>query len=74
MKKKIWIAVVFILSAASLIISLNIFYNLAIYTDEYNTSPSVVLGGELWLNMSWIRLLLLFILTFVTGVKLLEKK
>ncbi|CEJ73071.1 Uncharacterised protein [[Clostridium] sordellii] len=37
---------IFVLSLICLIISLKLFLNLAIYADEFHTSPDVVLGGE----------------------------
>lgn len=74
MKNKVWITSVFILSAISLFISVQLFYNLGIYVDEYGTSPNIVNGGDFWLVMDWLRLLLLFILTIVSGIKLLYKK
>lgn len=68
---------VFLFSLASLLISLKLFWNLGIFVDEYNLSPNTVNGGDFWLLMDWLRLLLLFVLCVVSGIsvfKLREKK
>lgn len=65
--------VLFILSFASLIISLKLFWNLGIFVDEYNLSPEVVNGGGFWLTMDWMRLVLLFVLCVITGMEILKK-
>lgn len=46
MKNKGLQLILFILSLICLIISAKLFYQLGIYVDEANTSPSVVLGGN----------------------------
>lgn len=57
----------FLLSFVSLLISLKLFWNLGIFVDEHNLSPDVVNGGDFWLMMDWLRLLLLLVLCIVTG-------
>jgi len=64
--------VVFILSLFSLLISLKLFWNLAIFADEYNSSPAIVNGGEFWLAMDWLRLLLLLLLCVVSGISIFK--
>ena len=73
MKGKIWILIVFILSYVTLLISLKLFWNMGIYVDEYNSSPSRVYGSEFWLYMAWIRIILLALMTFILGIKLIRK-
>ncbi len=73
MKEKFWILIVFVLSCVTLFISLKLFWNMGIYVDEYNSSPSRVYGSEFWLYMAWIRLILLAIMTFILGRKLITK-
>lgn len=70
MKKKIINGVVFTLSSICFIISVKLFFNMMVFADEYNTSPDIICGGEFWLNLTWIRLGLLFIISFISGVKL----
>ncbi|TQS75198.1 hypothetical protein DX933_07620 [Ornithinibacillus gellani] len=65
--------VLFLLSFSSLLISLKLFWNMGIFVDAYHTSPDVVNGGEFWLRMDWLRLLLLFILTVITGIGMFQK-
>ncbi|MFZ2537925.1 MAG: hypothetical protein WAX04_03375 [Oscillospiraceae bacterium] len=74
MKKKLSSLVVFVLSAISLLISLILFWNMGIYVDEANTSPVVVYGGDFGLNMAWLRLALLAIVTIISAVKLFRKQ
>lgn len=66
--------VIFVLSLICLVISAKLFINMAIFTDEFNTSPDVVCGGDFWLSMDWLRLALLFVISIVSGIKLFEKK
>lgn len=73
MKGRIVNISVFVLSFISLIISIKLFWNLGIYSDEFNTSPDVVLGGDLWLYMDWLRLGLLTIVCLISGIKLFKK-
>ena len=43
---------------------MKLFYNMGVYVDEANSSLDVVLGGEFWLWMDWIRL------AFIAVIKL----
>ncbi|MGG4554572.1 hypothetical protein [Paenibacillus humicus] len=70
MKRKVLAIAVFSLSFLSLIISLKLFWNMGIFVDEYGLSPSAVNGGDFWLLMDWLRLLLLFLLCIISGVNL----
>lgn len=74
MKSKILNISIFILNVICLLISLKLFWNIAIYVDEFNTSPDVVLGGSLWLTMDCIRLWALILLCILSGIRLLKKK
>lgn len=73
MRKKVVPLIVFVCSLAALWISANLFYNMGIYVDEHNTTPSVVYGGNFWLIMSWLRLGLLGIITVVSEIQLVKK-
>lgn len=70
--KKINIGI-FVLSFIALIISLKLFWNIAIYVDEYGTDPVAVYGGEFWLYMAWLRMPLLAIVSIVSGIKLFSR-
>jgi hypothetical protein len=72
-KRSLSIAV-FLLSLFSLIISLKLFWNLGIFVDEYGLSPDIVNGGDFWLTMDWLRLLLLFLLCVVSGISIFSAK
>jgi hypothetical protein len=65
---------IFVLSFLSLVISLKLFWNTAIYVDDFGTSPAAVYGGDFWLYMAWLQLPLLAIVTLVSGIKLVSKK
>lgn len=74
MKNK-WVnTIIFLLSIISLIISLKLFWNMGIYADEYNTTPSIVCGGEFWLYMDWLRLGANALICILSGISLFRKK
>ncbi len=74
MKKKTMPVLVFILSVVSLLISLKLFWNMGIFVDEYNLTPAVVNGGEFWLLMDWLRLILLFLAAVISGINIFTKR
>lgn len=57
----------FVISLIIFVITIGLFWNMGVYVDEANISPSNVYGGVFWLNMSWLRLFLSFILTVILG-------
>ena len=74
MNTKLFNIILFLLTGIALLISLVLFWNMAIYVDENNASPIAIHGGYYGLYLNWIRLLLLAALVFLTGLKLLLKK
>lgn len=70
MGKKVISITIFLLSLVSLLISLKLFWNKAVFVDEYNISPDIVNGGDFWLTMDWLRLLFLFLLCVVSVVNI----
>ncbi|GAA0085804.1 hypothetical protein UT300007_22430 [Clostridium sp. CTA-7] len=73
MKGKFLNISIFVLSIISLIISTKLFWNIAIYSDEFNTSPDIILGGEFWLNMNWLMLGFITFICVLSGISLLIK-
>lgn len=73
MKGKFLNISIFVLSIICLIISIKVFYNIGIYVDEFNTTPSIILGGEFWLYMSWIKLLFTALISILSGISLFNK-
>lgn len=73
MKKKILPMIVFICSLLTLLISLELFYNMGVFVDEYNTTPAVVCGSEFWLIMDWLRLALAALSVMLSGVQLVRR-
>jgi hypothetical protein len=45
---------------------------MAIFVDEYNSSPSIVDGGDFWLTMDWLRVLLLLLLCVISGISIFK--
>ncbi|HCQ88875.1 MAG TPA: hypothetical protein DIU45_02830 [Clostridium sp.] len=74
MKKKTMPVLVFIFSVVSLLISLKLFWNMGIFVDEYNLTPAVVNGGEFWILMDWLRLILLFLAAVISGINIFTKR
>ena len=73
MKNKILNRISILLSMSCLIISLVITYNIAIYSDEFGSSPRIIFGGDFWLYMYWLQLFFLAVLVFVS-IKNSKKK
>lgn len=63
---------IFILSIICLIITCKLFWNIAIYADEFNTSPDIVLGGEFWLYMNWFKIGASALICILSGISLLN--
>lgn len=72
MESKLLNISIFVLSLICLLISLKLFWNMGVYVDEFNTSPDVVLGGNLWLIMDWLRLGVSAIICLLSGINLLK--
>lgn len=73
MKDKFLNISIFVLSIICLLISLKLFWNMGIYVDEFNTSPDVILGGNLGLIMDWIRLGTSALICVLSGISLLKR-
>lgn len=68
--KKIITFLIFLCSLLIFIISANLSYQMGIYVDEYNTTPSIVYGGDFWLMADWFRLALSGIMAVISGIAL----
>ena len=73
MKGKFLSISIFVLSVICLIISAKLFWNIAIYSDEFNTSPDIILGGEFWLNMNWLMFGFITFICVLSGISLFIK-
>ena len=72
--KKTLTAIVLLLCAVSLIISLVLFYHMGVFADEAGCSPADVCGGEGWLLADWLRLALLALACLLCGVSLFAER
>ena len=63
----------FALSLLTLLIFMKLFWNMGVYVDEAGTSPDKVCGGDFWLYMDWLRLLLLLTISAITFKNIFEK-
>ncbi|MBU3106114.1 hypothetical protein [Clostridium gasigenes] len=70
MKGKFLNISIFVLSIICLIISVNLFWNMGIYVDEFNTSPSIILGGDFWNYMNWLKLAFTAVISILSGISL----
>ena len=70
MKKRTTRLILFLGSAAALMISARLFWNMGVYVDMAGETPAVVSGGGFWRAMDWLRLFLLLAMTVVSGVEL----
>ena len=57
--------VLFAVTFLTFLISVKLFWNMGVYVDEAGTSPDKVCGGDFWLYMDWLRLLLLLTKTYL---------
>lgn len=74
MKSKFLNTSIFVLNLVCLLISLKLFWNIGVYVDEFNVSPDVVLGGNAWLTMNWVRLAASGMLCVLSGINLFRKQ
>lgn len=74
MSSKVINAIIFILSIICLIISSRLFWNMSIFIDGYNLSPSVVYGGYFWGYMNWLELFFIALISILSGINLFIKK
>jgi len=64
--------VIFAYSLISLLISIKLLINMGSYADTYGSSPILITGGVFWLIMDWMRMVFLFIVSVVSGLKLIS--
>ena len=72
--KKTLTVVILLLCAASLIISVGLFYHMGVFVDEAGCSPADVCGGEGWLLADWLRLALLALACLLCSVGLFVRR
>ena len=65
--------ILFVVSFLTFLISVKLFWNMGVYVDEAGTSPDKVCGGDFWLYMDWLRLLLLLTISAITFKNIFEK-
>ena len=63
----------FAVTFLTFLISVKLFWNMGVYVDEAGTSPDKVCGGDFWLYMDWLRLLLLLAISAITFKNIFEK-
>ena len=69
-KNRLLMYSILILSLISLLITIVLFANRATYIDKQDASPSVVTSDDFWIDLYWLRLLLLTIITPISGYML----
>lgn len=74
MKSKKISIIILALSLLCFIISAKSFYSISIFSDQYNTSPDVILGSELWLYMYWIKMVIILIIGVLSYINLSGKE
>ena len=71
--KKLCKISIFVLCIACLAISMILLYNVGIFVDEYNLSPSIIFGSTFGQAMYWIKLAFLGVLCILSGINLFVK-
>lgn len=74
MSNKLISVIIFVLSLICLIIETNLFYNMGIFVDEFNTSFDVVYGGSFWMIMDWLKLAFIALIVLLSGISLFPTK
>lgn len=72
-KRRLANIIAFIISTFCLIISVRLFWNTAIFCDEFNTSPDIIDGGLVMLLLDWARLFLLLFTSLLSFIGILKK-
>lgn len=67
MGKKLWI-MLGVLGLFCLGVEMATFYQMGYFVDEFNTSPTVVLGGTGLLVLTWLKLLVLAMIPVIAGI------
>jgi len=74
MKNKLYDILIFIFSMFLFAVKIRSFYYLGYFVDEHNTSPDIVFGGDFWLLVEWLSLLVGLTLVFLTAIRVLRSK
>jgi hypothetical protein len=53
-------------------ISLNLFWNMSVFSDEFNSSPLSIDWGSFWLITDWLRMLFVLAITVLSGINVLK--
>lgn len=71
---KLLFGILFLMSVVVCGVSVVLFWNMAIFCDEYNSTPTLICGGTFWLAMDWLRLFLSAALILFSGWGLLKRQ
>lgn len=74
MRKRYMDFIIFILSGASLFISVKLFWNMGVYIDEYGVSSDIISGGQFWASMDLLRVLILGALFIISLIRLFKQE
>lgn len=66
--------IIFIFSAASLLISVKLFWNMGVYIDAYGVSADIISGGQFWASMDLLRVLMLGALFIFSLLRLFKQQ
>ena len=72
-KERLSKIMLFAVSFLTFLISVKLLWNMGVYVDEAGTSPDKLCGGDFWLYMDWLRLLLLLAISAITFKNIFEK-
>lgn len=64
--------IILLFGSISLATHMSNFWNVAIFSDEHNTNPGAIYGGDMWNLMQWIVMALLLVVIIIAAVQLIK--
>lgn len=64
--------IILLFSILALVTQMSNFWNVAIFSDEHNTNPGAIYGGDMWTIMQWVVMALLLVVIIIAAVQLIK--
>lgn len=74
MKNRLGALLLFINGLVCFLIFIKLFYNVFIFCDQNNSTPQIVYGGNQYLILAWINIIMLLVLCVCLFIKTIRKE